>query len=351
MTAVNVDEDGTVHIPAFELPPSAGWSAQARRVFIRRSQGPTVSARSVGQPPGTEEEAWLAASRDFRDAMVGLHRTLLDRVITPAYDADVVESEVAGVRVQIVTPQGGVHPDRRDHVLINLHGGAFVGGAEYCGLVESIPIASIGGYRVVVVDYRQGWEHTFPAASEDVAAVYRALLGTHDPRNVGIFGYSAGGSLTAQAVAWFVAHDLPVPGAAAICSAGGGGPGAGGGGDATYLAAVAMAGPPVTPTSAATGGDLRFGYFAGLEPTNPLVAPIHAPELLKEFPPTLLLSGTRSFDLSGAAMTHRALLRAGAPAELHVWEGMWHCFPYNAHIPEAKEAFDTLVGFFDRHLG
>jgi monoterpene epsilon-lactone hydrolase len=63
-----------------------------------------------------------------------------------------------------------------------------------------------------------------------------------------------------------------------------------------------------------------------------------------------VLSGTRSFDLSGAVSTHRALLRARAISELHVWEGMWHCFPYNHRMPEAVDAFATIAHFFDRHL-
>jgi hypothetical protein len=29
---------------------------------------------------------------------------------------------------------------------------------------------------------------------------------------------------------------------------------------------------------------------------------------------------------------------------------MWHCFPYNSIMPEADDAFATLLAFFDRHL-
>ena len=236
-------------------------------------------------------------------------------------------------------------------MLVNLHGGAFVGGAEYCGLVESFPVANVGGYRVCVVDYRQGWEHRFPAASEDVAAVMHALQADHHPANIGIFGYSAGGSLTTQSVAWLLHDSRPLPGPVAICSAG-----AGGSGDSTYLAHRAMG--AVGPTadidsSIAVGGHqvpARFGYAAGVDPASSLLAPIHAPDLLAQFPPTMLLTGTRSFDQSGAVLTHRALLNAGATAELHVWEGMWHCFPYNHRMPEAEDAFRTIAGFFDRYL-
>jgi acetyl esterase/lipase len=166
-----------------------------------------------------------------------------------------------------------------------------------------------------------------------------------------MFGYSAGGSLTAQSVAWLIDKGIPLPGAIAICSAG-----AGGGGDSSYLASRAMgaAGPPPDDDPAGGGRGqrtpARFGYSAGVNPDSPLLAPIHSPDVLAQFPPTTVLTGTRSFDMSGAVLSHRALLAAGALAELHVWEGMWHCFPYNHRMPEAKDAFRTVAGFFDRHL-
>jgi acetyl esterase/lipase len=69
-----------------------------------------------------------------------------------------------------------------------LHGGAFLWGAHSGGLVESIPVASVGKMKVISVDYRQGPEAAFPAASEDVAVVYTALLKHYKPRNIGIYG-------------------------------------------------------------------------------------------------------------------------------------------------------------------
>jgi hypothetical protein len=38
------------------------------------------------------------------------------------------------------------------------------------------------------------------------------------------------------------------------------------------------------------------------------------------------------------------------PAELHVWEGRWHFFPYNHRMPESQDAFRTLSDLFARWL-
>jgi len=342
--------DGLVHVPAFDLPASPAMSERARVLLARRTSGPAVSVHAAARAGAGGEEAWLASMRDFRAGMADLHERLLAR-LRRTYAADVEETELGGVRVELVTPQGGVAPGNDGRILVNLHGGAFVGGAERCGLVEAIPVACTAGVRVAVVDYRQGWEHRFPAASEDVAAVVEALSADYDPAAIGVFGYSAGGSLTAQAVAWLLRHGGPVPGAVALCSAGAGGV-AGSRGDSSYLALAALGDPPPPPRPPdEVPAPEPYGYFAGVDPADPLMAPLEDPALLASFPPALLLTGTRSFDMSAAVTTHRALLAAGVDAELHVWEGMWHCFPYNVEMPEAQDAIATLARFFDRRLG
>jgi epsilon-lactone hydrolase len=275
-----IEPDGTLHIDAFDLPPSAGWSDEARTVFLKRFSGPPVSVQSINVK--LDEESWLASSMAFRSSMENLHRRLLNR-IEESHPCDVDEETIAGVRVQWVTPRSGVTPRNAGRVLVNLHGGAFVGGSEYCGLVESLPVADVGGYRICVVDYRQGWEHRFPAASEDVASVVTALEEQSDPAAIGIFGYSAGGALTAQSVAWFLAHDIPLPGAVAMCSAG-----AGASGDSAYLSNRAMgatsaSGDDRSMTSGRRSVPARFGYAAGVDPALPLLAPVHAPDILARF--------------------------------------------------------------------
>ena len=130
--------------------------------------------------------------------------------------------EIDGIYTEVFEPVGGVPQENAERVLINLHGGGFMFGARTEGQLESIPLANVAGMKIISVDYRQGPEHVFPAASEDVATVYRYLLKSYLPEQIGIFGCSAGGILTAQSVAWFDAHDLPQPGAIGIFCAGAG---------------------------------------------------------------------------------------------------------------------------------
>ena len=45
------------------------------------------------------------------------------------------------------------------------------------------------------------------------------------------------------------------------------------------------------------------------------------------------------------------LVKQNVPAQLYVWEGMFHGFFYNAEVPESREAFAIISQFFDRRLG
>ena len=104
--------------------------------------------------------------------------------------------------------------------------------------------------------------------------------------------------------------------------------------------------PPMKP-----GARPPLSYFADTDPKDPLVSPVNSPEILGKFPPTLIITGTRGFELSSALYTHEQLVKVGVDAELHVWEGLFHGFFYNADVPESRDAFNVMIKFFDRHLG
>jgi acetyl esterase/lipase len=73
--------------------------------------------------------------------------------------------------------------------------------------------------------------------------------------------------------------------------------------------------------------------------------------VLAKFPPTLIVTGTRGFELSSAVYTHAQLVKQGVEADLHVCESMFHGFFYNVDVPESRDCYDVIVRFFERHLG
>jgi monoterpene epsilon-lactone hydrolase len=325
-------EDGAVEVPAFVLPISDLVSAEAAAAQRLRATMPTFDAA------GAEPD--IAVRRQqINDYSVGAIARLGDR-----FPVDITRTTLGGVEVLDVRPAGGFDPDR---VLINLHGGAFTVGWDGIALLESIPIASLTGLRVISVNYRMAPEHRHPAGVEDVAAVFVALLADYAPGRIGIFGGSAGGALTAQAAAWLPAHGLPQAGAVGIFGAGGVPFGVG---ESAYVAGYTDASFPPPPADGLPGVDITRGYFADCDPRDPSAWPGYHLDVLASFPPTLIITGTRAFDLSPAIFTHAQLLKAGGQSTLIVGESMGHCYHYQLNLPEGRDACDAIVRFFRANL-
>ena len=106
---------------------------------------------------------------------------------------------IDGVKAFEVKPEE-IAPDNKDRLLVHLHGGCFVSFPGESGTGEAILMAGLGRFKVISVDYRMAPDHPHPAALDDVIAVWRAVSTTTAPKNMAIFGSSAGGNLTLAAV-------------------------------------------------------------------------------------------------------------------------------------------------------
>jgi acetyl esterase/lipase len=256
------------------------------------------------------------------------------------YPVTIEEKTLAGVKVKYVAPEKGIPAAKKDRVLINLHGGGFR--VDSGSFVESIPIANLTQTLVVSVDYRMAPQNKFPAAVDDVIAVYKELLKTHKSSNIAIYGTSAGAGLTAQA-AVRIRHDgLPQPGALGFFS---------GGADYSNVAdshsffgTAGLKGAQIPEQ-----GDQQPDYLGNHDRKDPLASPIFAD--LKGFPPTLCMTGTRDAAQASTANFHRALRRVGVQTELVVFDSMPHAFWYTTGVPESTEALQIQASFFDQHLG
>jgi monoterpene epsilon-lactone hydrolase len=319
----SIAPDGTASVTRIvPVPPTL--SPEARKVLARVVSDAAVPQTLEQRRTGTD--TWQNGAGEASKAV---------------YPVNIANDTIAGVPVRIVTPLT-IAPAKRDRVLINLHGGGF--NSDSGSLTESIPIANLTGTKVVAVLYRLAPEHPFPAAPDDVIVVYKQLLKTYRPANIGIYGTSAGAILTAEVTARLKQLHLPLPGATGIFS------GLGDfsqSGDSISLFALNGFAGHLDPPQPGERHDSE--YVGTTDPKDPVLSPLYSD--LTGFPPTLFITSGRDMLLSGTTILHRAYLGAGVDAQLVVFEALPHAFWNNVSLPESKEAYRIMAGFLDKHLG
>ena len=258
-------------------------------------------------------------------------KQIIEGRLNRQYPATIEHTLIGGVPADVVTPRSGITERNRNRVLINLHGGGFIGKCPD-GLVEAMPIAGTGGIRVITVDYREAPEAKFPAASEDVTAVYRELLKSYVPENIGIYGCSAGGALAGQATAWIITQHLPPPGAIGH-----------------FLRRLGGVGRRLDVHGAISAVEphgrrlASHDLYDGHRHVRPDAVPGQSPRTARQ----ISAGAVRHCHLAIVAMSnalysHNQLAKAGVESELRVWDGLWHSFMLD-DLPEAKEANRLIV--------
>ena len=250
------------------------------------------------------------------------------------YPVDIAEDTVAGIPVKVFTPRDMPDANRR-HILINVHGGGFA--VDSGSLSENIPIAYLMKSKVIAVLYPLSPESRFPAARDAVIAVYTEILKLHRPADVVLYGTSAGAVLTGEVAVRLKALHLPMPAALGFFS---------GSADLSRQGSSEL--DPSIPQGGQALTRAIAQYAGGHALTDPMLSPLFAD--LAGLPPTLLIAGTRDILLSQTTIFHRALRKAGVPAELVVFEAMPHAHWSYLDIPESAEAFQAMADFFTQHL-
>ena len=223
----------------------------------------------------------------------------------------------------------------------SFHGGGF--NSDSGSLTETIPIANLTQTKVIAVLYRLAPEHPFPASVEDTVAVYKELLKTYKPRNIALYGTSAGAILTAETAVKLKQLGLPLPGALGIFS--GMGDFSKPGDSRAMYALNGLSGHLGMPVPGVQDPE----YVGTTDAKDPVLSPMYAD--LRGMPPTLFITSGRDLLLSGTTILHRAFLRAGADAQLVVFEALPHAFWNDVDLPESREADEIMARFFDTHVG
>ncbi len=314
--------------PRISPPAPKSLSEEAQGHVNLLSQFPGSSSMPAH---GADPQEWL-------DWAAGV-----DELIVAAFAASVppgapirhTEFELDGVRTNVFTPDS-VAQNPSPPLFIDVHGGGLVSGAGAACVALTKAAALERDMITWAPDYRMPPLHPFPAALDDLMAVYRKALSERDPLDLFVGGGSAGGNLAPAMLLRAKDEGLPMP------------------------AALVLLTPEVDLTESGDSFQTNLGidqvlgslmeanllYANGRDLDHPYVSPLYGD--LRGFPPTYLQTGTRDLFLSNTVLMHRRLRNAGVQAELHIGEAMSHG-NFGGNTPEDRELAEELARFLRRH--
>jgi len=322
---------GTREVPARSVPVPDTVSPQMQKI-IGAPPPPTWNVI-----PNTADE-WRAQVNAGAAAVVSALPALREQL-----HVKVEPQVIDGVKTFTATPER-IPVQNRNRLLIHVHGGCYVSNPGESGTTEAILMAGLGGFKVISVDYRMPPDASYPAALDDAMMVWKAAVKMAEPKNMAIFGTSAGGALTLSMVLRAKQEDLPLPGAIAA-----GTPMSDLTGRGDSFATNAMLDNVLVAYGASC--DKRAALYAsGHDLKDPLLSPVYGD--MRGFPPAILTTGTRDLLLSNTVRVHRKLRQSGVEAVLQVFEGQSHAqYLRDVNAPETKDAIGEIAHFFDKHLG
>ncbi len=245
------------------------------------------------------------------------------------FNPQINDTLMGGTPVLDIRPANWKH---RGKVLIYLHGGAYTLFSARTMLIGAVPVADITGLRVISVNYTNPPKYKFHQILDQVIGVYKALLDHgYKPSDIGIYGDSAGGGMSAGSVLKMRDDGLPMPAVVALISPWS---------DITETGDTYFTLKDKDPILA-YGNSLNesaLAYAPVTEHKNPYVSPVYG-DYTKGFPPTLIQGGSKEIFVSNFIRQYQAIDQAGIPVKLDLYEGMWHVFQeINYYLPESKIA-------------
>jgi len=227
-------------------------------------------------------------------------------------------------------------------VILHAHGGWFNWGSAESFRHFAGHIARSAQAQAFIPDYRLAPEHPFPAALDDVRAVYQGLL-DGGAQFIALTGDSAGGNLALVLLALITARSSAnrVPVGAAVLSP---------------VADLTMTGSSWESRASADpifvrdqAEELVRSYLEGRDPEDPKASPLYGD--LAGLPPVRIYAGDDEVLLDDSLRYAQRAVAAGVDAKIDVWEGMAHGFVGSVgRLDAASEALGAIGAFLSRQF-
>lgn len=230
-----------------------------------------------------------------------------------AVELDWTQSVLGGVSVRRT-------PKAEGPILLYIHGGGFVGGdwGSHAHICDHL--CRVVGLEGVFVEYRLAPEHPFPAAFEDVEAVFRALP---DDRQIVVAGDSVGGALSL----YLAQLDRDA--------------------ETSRIQAVALMAPMLDFDETTSDYMKNYGRARAMianaisrdQLSDPRLQVLNNSQ--ECLPPILIQAGGADYVQDDGHRLSQALLSANSPTTLEHWPHMPHV--WHRYTPDAPEAFNAVT--------
>jgi len=227
------------------------------------------------------------------------------------------------------------------NVVLYLHGGGFIAGSIASHRDLATRIANASGSKTVIIDYRLAPEHPFPGGLEDAVQAYTWLLNHgFSASRMAIAGDSAGGGLALSLLLTIKDRGLPMPGSAALIS------------PWTDLECKNRSHTTNQKTDPMLNQHMLFStaqlYTGEKNWDHPLVSPANGD--FQGMCPLLVQVGSREVLQDDAVLLVKKAKAAGVPAELEIWDGMFHVWHYfSRYLTQGREAVEKIGSFIKAH--
>ena len=184
------------------IPVPTSVSEQAQQFL-----GMDMFGGAAGRMVPRDIAGWRDLIKETDDLLVSVMGAQVEHL-----RASVQSRSVGGVPIFVVTPEGVEEGDTKP-IYLDIHGGSLVMGSGKACEVMARRMAAQVELPTWSVDYRMPPDHPYPAALDDVLAVYRGLLAVRAPEQIVVGGGSAGGNLAAALILRARDEGLPLPAA------------------------------------------------------------------------------------------------------------------------------------------
>ena len=231
---------------------------------------------------------------------------------------------------------------REDSAILYFHGSGFVMGTSEDHRALVAKFVQRCGLKALVFDYSLAPEYPFPAAINDSAAIYSWMLSSgYKPQNIVFAGDSAGACIAFSTLLVLRDKNIPFPAAVVAMS------------PCTDLTCSGRShvtkakADPATPKGATK--TYTSYYIGDGDPKSPYMSPLFAD--LEGFPPIMIQVGEDETLLDDSVRFAKKARESGVEIYLHIWEGMFHCFPLlSPMFKEATQAMNEICEFLHRYI-